>query len=316
MSPNADRQALDDGEALPSWGMRSESCGRLRAPRRAQALTAGESRSTMGLTLEKGTAVGAFEGPAAGATVCPECGADTDAGERFCTRCGHPLTASLDQATLPSPNTASEDVGGARKPVHRRGSLALIAAGVIALAAVGGMTAAWLLERSAHQRDQRAAHTQISALEQRLAGERARLVRSQALSARQAALLAEAGNVLGKVDPLLSKADRLQQLTGGIESSRDQFSADTSQLVNDMIDLGNNLVDAANIYGIDVSYLSNEIDAVNAEINTVRGEASSLSASDVGYSNASQSFGATATQFTDAVRALQRQLKLIPSGKP
>ena len=122
--------------------------------------------------------------------------------------------------------------------------------------------------------------------------------------------------VLGRVDPLLSRADRLQQLTSGIETSRDTFSTDSGQLVNDMITLGNDLLSEVNGTALDPTYVNNEIDAVNAEIYNVRSEASALSASDSTYSNASQAFGTTATQFTDAVRALQRQLKQVPSAQP
>jgi zinc-ribbon domain len=252
--------------------------------------------------------------------VCSNCGAQSTRSERFCTHCGRelPQDAVTEVAIPPRPAPSPWEVipAGAAAPTGRtrRRESVFVLAGllVVALGAAALMAALWQQERSSRHRDDRTNAQKIAGLDARVSSLQSRLTRAQALSSQQEVVLRNTTAVLGKVDPLLSKADDLQQLTSGIQTDRDAFSNSTSQLVNDMITLGNELIDAANSYGVDISYLQSEIDVVNGDINSVRSQASSLTTSDGRYSSASQAFGRTATQFTNAVRGLQRELKKLP----
>ena len=200
-----------------------------------------------------------FESSAAGWT-CHECGT-----EAF----GAGGSARVARHAFDSTDSRAVRVGTVRIRRYsrrllrpRRRSPLVIAGFALALAAVAGVTALWLVERSAHHRDQRAARVQIDSLQTSLRDARVHS-RSQAVSARQATLLAQAAVVLGRVDPLLLTARGQAAATDWSRSSGwDTFSADANVLVNDMI-LRNDLVVAANASGLDISYLNTEIDSVN-----------------------------------------------------
>jgi hypothetical protein len=202
-----------------------------------------------------------------------------------------------------------------RPAARRRRWLPALVTTIGALALLGCALLGFLLytERNAHtetRHELRSALVDLSSVKgdnARLEGE---LEATRELSERRASVLRRARSVLRGVDPLLTSVDELQGLTGDIQEARDTFASNSSELVDDLVLLANYLIDT-NGYDVDYSYFSSLVDEINGELSTVRSDAYSLDGYDTDYNGATKRFDNRASGFVNAVRGLERQLKLV-----